>query len=239
LLKVLLPPAVIISVLTIWALATFASRFGEPPPWPSPTSAPTSAESFGSTPPTPQARPTPIHTLHTPSNSHARATAIHTPHGPSSRRPSISPERLTDQVELRLADNGYSGINVTVQDSGRVTLEGDANSLDEEKEIESVVRRVPGVGALDSQIRIPKGWMGLGVHSSPGGVIVEQAIGPARRAGVKVNDLIVAIDGQPIQSEMDFKARTRGKLAGETVTMTLPRSAGPQDVQLKLKKKPF
>jgi PDZ domain-containing secreted protein len=58
--------------------------------------------------------------------------------------------------------------------------------------------------------------------------------GPAAAAGVERGDLIVAIDGQPVQDARDLRDLLRDHRVGETVQLTLLRDSGTQDVAVKL-----
>lgn len=66
----------------------------------------------------------------------------------------------------------------------------------------------------------------LGVQGG-GAVVMEVArAGPAREAGVRAGDVVVALDGQPVQRADDVVEALSSREPGETVQLTLRRSAG-------------
>lgn len=71
------------------------------------------------------------------------------------------------------------------------------------------------------------------------GVIVLEAHGPAKSAGLKLNDVIVKLDKQPIQSTLDLRKYLYGhKKIGEDMEVSFYREGELQRVKVKLADKP-
>jgi photosystem II stability/assembly factor-like uncharacterized protein len=68
-------------------------------------------------------------------------------------------------------------------------------------------------------------YMGISGGASEGGARLRQVIrgGPADRAGFKTDDLVVAVDGQPIRSYEELVAEIRKHAAGDLVRVTVLR----------------
>lgn len=105
--------------------------------------------------------------------------------------------------------------------------------------IQALVRR-----GVDTQIA----WPGLAVEElweqrrsfiakhpeGTEGLVVMQARGPAREAGLRYHDIIVAIDGRHTPLRDDLIAHVRAKSPGETVTLTVLRGDERRRVKLTL-----
>ncbi len=61
---------------------------------------------------------------------------------------------------------------------------------------------------------------------------------PRRRPGIKVGDLIVAVDGQPIDDQAAFGYRFGTKLLGRVAEISVERAGKPLAVQVKLASAP-
>lgn len=72
--------------------------------------------------------------------------------------------------------------------------------------------------------RVPA-YMGITGVDAEGAARLRQVIrgGPADRAGVREDDLVLAVDGKPVTSYEDLVARIREHAAGETVRVTIRR----------------
>ena len=92
-----------------------------------------------------------------------------------------------------------------------------------------------------SDLTVPKGWMGVKVNSAAGGALVQFVMptGPAGRAGIVPNDVIVGIDGHPISDQAGFHAAISTTAAGQTVMVALLRAGQSYRVAVKLRKNPF
>jgi serine protease Do len=70
------------------------------------------------------------------------------------------------------------------------------------------------------------------------GVIVLEAVGPAKKAGLKFNDVIVKLDDQPIGSTMELRKYLYGhKKIGEKVKVSYYRDGRPETVTVELAEK--
>ncbi|WP_035120914.1 S1C family serine protease [Cohnella panacarvi] len=70
------------------------------------------------------------------------------------------------------------------------------------------------------------------------GVIVLEAVGPAKAAGLEFNDVIVELDGHPIKSTMDLrKYLYKSKKIGESLTVTYYRDGKKSELTVQLAEK--
>ncbi len=71
------------------------------------------------------------------------------------------------------------------------------------------------------------------------GVVVVEATGPAKKAGIKSNDVIVALDGKPVNSTLDLrKYLYDSKHIGDSIEVTFYRKSQKQSVSYKLEEMP-
>ncbi|MEW5931820.1 MAG: trypsin-like peptidase domain-containing protein [Gemmatimonadota bacterium] len=70
--------------------------------------------------------------------------------------------------------------------------------------------------------------------SANGAVVFTEPKGPAKDAGVRMGDVIVAVDGQPVGDDGDLKAALLAKRPGERVTLDLVRYGSRQRATVKL-----
>ncbi len=78
-----------------------------------------------------------------------------------------------------------------------------------------------------------------GVDDGEGAIVIE--ITPntgAERAGIRPNDVIIAVDGAPVRSMDDLILHVRRKRVGDTVTVTLMRNGEKRDVKVTVGEKP-
>jgi S1-C subfamily serine protease len=157
------------------------------------------------------------------------------------RRTPPPPELIESEVRGRLAANGFGDVGVSVDPSGRAYINGNAADFRQKQEIERIARDVAGVRSVVSSLDVPKGWMGVTVRSGAGGAIVQYVMrgAPADDAGIALNDVIVAIDGDPVRDYADFHRVIETKVVGQTITVTLQRGAQTMNVAVRLRKKPF
>jgi len=94
-----------------------------------------------------------------------------------------------------------------------------------------VERAVMGVMIKDA---IQEDAEAVGLSAIKGVVVRDYSFGdrpedsPARRAGIQQGDVIVAVDGQPVQSVPQLQQRVGFKKPGDVVRVTLVRSKGQQ-----------
>jgi S1-C subfamily serine protease len=110
--------------------------------------------------------------------------------------------------------------------------------------INTATRRI--VGALMTDGRFRRAYLGIGLAQRPlpprlarrlgrrGGVeIVEVAPGqPADRGGLRVGDIIVALDGAPVEDVSTLQRFMLGDLIGATINVTVARVDALVDLQL-------
>jgi putative serine protease PepD len=89
---------------------------------------------------------------------------------------------------------------------------------------------------LDERGFAPHGAAGVSlVDTAQGPSIVRMsADGPAARAGARVGDVVMSIDGRPVESPYDVMAIVRASRPGRTVTFELRRGKGELKVPVQL-----
>jgi serine protease Do len=110
--------------------------------------------------------------------------------------------------------------------------------------INETTRRI--VGALMSEGRFRRAYIGIAGGSRPlpprlaaslaqqGGIEVVDVVdgSPAARAGLRAEDLIVEVDGQPVDGVDDLQRLMAGELIGRAVTARVLRQGRELDVEL-------
>jgi len=80
---------------------------------------------------------------------------------------------------------------------------------------------------------------GMWINAANGGFQVMSSTrgGPAENAGIKVGDVITAVDGLPVESSKlsEFRAQLRDDLPGTVVNLTIRSAEGERVVQLRLR----
>lgn len=70
------------------------------------------------------------------------------------------------------------------------------------------------------------------------GLIVLEAVGPAKEAGLKTNDVIVSLDGRPVKNTLELrKYLYKSKQIGESITVTYYRDGKSSTAKVKLAEK--
>lgn len=85
------------------------------------------------------------------------------------------------------------------------------------------------------------GYLGLATDlNAKGGIEILEVIpgSPSEKAGLKNGDIILALDGEPIQSLPQFTHAVRLRPAGEEVQLRLRHLNGERDVKIKLGSRP-
>ena len=100
------------------------------------------------------------------------------------------------------------------------------------------------IAQLKSHGHVNRGWLGVQIQSltpelaaSLGSKDMEGAIiaevvpdGPAAKAGLQQGDVVVAVNGKPVQDSRDLSRRVAGLLAGSKATFTVMRDGARKDV---------
>jgi C-terminal processing protease CtpA/Prc len=61
--------------------------------------------------------------------------------------------------------------------------------------------------------------------------------GPAAKAGLKIGDVITAVDGTPVSGSMELSHAMKGKHAGEAVRLDIIRNKKPQSVTVNVEER--
>ena len=110
----------------------------------------------------------------------------------------------------------------------------------------SVAEALPIVESLreqaDGEPR-QEGFLGVGlddrIDGGQGAIVAEVESGtPAAEAGVRVGDLVVAIDGAPLDGAVGMIAAIRDLEPGDDVTITVVRDGDPLDLTATLTTRP-
>jgi hypothetical protein len=156
------------------------------------------------------------------------------------RRTARPPELIEAELRQILSAGGFPNVGVSVDSAGHAYISGSASDFTQKQEIENLARGAAGVRGVVSTLEVPKGWMGLTVKSGGGGALVSYLApgGPADRAGIMLDDVIVAIDRRTVGNHADFRDAIAVKAAGQTVTVALVRGGQTINLAVKLGSKP-
>jgi len=117
-----------------------------------------------------------------------------------------------------------------------IYLDNNASSSDEEPSDDPKASATPNPNGDDDnvpagdELNVPKGVTD--------GVVVLEAVGPAKAAGLAFNDIIVALDGQPIDSTLGLrKYLYMHKKIGDTLRVTYYRDGKKSELNVKLVEK--
>jgi S1-C subfamily serine protease len=83
--------------------------------------------------------------------------------------------------------------------------------------------------------RRPRPWIGLHTAASPGRVVVDgfNESGPARAAGFRRGDHIVAVDGVDVSSQEEFYEQMWRRQAGDTIEVAVQREDGVRVISVR------
>ncbi|MBC8098105.1 MAG: PDZ domain-containing protein [Armatimonadetes bacterium] len=104
-----------------------------------------------------------------------------------------------------------------------------------------------GVGVLNAQKPTTQGdpqpFLGVAYEAAPDaaeGVVIVQVVpgSPAEAAGLLVDDLVTAVDGEPVDTE-SFVTLIQAKAVGDEVTLTITRNGDSQDLTATLTEAPM
>ncbi len=102
---------------------------------------------------------------------------------------------------------------------------------------------------LRSKGRVERGWLGVYIQritpdlaqslglSAPKGALVAEVLknGPAREAGIKRGDVIVAYDGHPVDDSRSLPLMVGRTPIGKTATLKIIRNGKPMDLKVTIK----
>jgi serine protease Do len=99
-------------------------------------------------------------------------------------------------------------------------------------------RDVPGNGG--PVMAANPGYLGVALAPDPGGVRITQVMPktPAEEAGLKVNDLVLTLEGKKVAEPQDFIGTMQQFRPGDVVILKIVRDKKEQDIKAKLSKKP-
>jgi len=89
--------------------------------------------------------------------------------------------------------------------------------------------------------RIERGWLGVALQDIPGpGVAIAgvERTSPAARAGIRAGDIVLAVNGQAVDSSRDMIRRIATQTPGNTVTLTLRRQGREMQVAVAIAPRP-
>jgi serine protease Do len=107
------------------------------------------------------------------------------------------------------------------------------------------------VDQLKNEGEVTRGWLGVaiqnitpelaeyyGAKDLKGALVIEvYENDPAEKAGIRPKDVIVAVDGKPIESSRDLSRTIAESPVGKKITVTLIRKGEKKTVKVKLKKR--
>jgi putative serine protease PepD len=87
---------------------------------------------------------------------------------------------------------------------------------------------------------VDHGWLGLAGRVNDGHLVITTLArgGPSQRAGIKVGDVIVAVDSEPIADMEDLMAAARGHWPGQHIDVVVARDRGDLSLSVKLSSMP-
>ncbi|WP_410770159.1 S1C family serine protease [Fontibacillus sp. BL9] len=146
--------------------------------------------------------------------------------------------RLIGINTMKIADTGVEGLGFAIP------VNEVMKTVDDLMLYGKVVRPYLGVYSLDlnnpymAMSDEQRKDLNLPSHVTEG-VIVLEAHGPAKDAGLKLNDVITQFDKQPIESTLELRRYLyENKKIGEDLEVTFYRDGKPQSVTVKLSDKP-
>ncbi|MDQ1466345.1 MAG: putative serine protease PepD [Actinomycetota bacterium] len=88
--------------------------------------------------------------------------------------------------------------------------------------------------------RVDHGWLGVAGKVSSGQVFVTRLApgGPSQRAGIRVGDIVVKVDSQPISTMDDLMAAARGHWPGDRIHIEVTRDRTDLTISVRLARMP-
>lgn len=141
-------------------------------------------------------------------------------------------------------DGQVVGVNTAVYNSSNSTAANNIGFAIGVAEVQRVVKILRGDsnGSTPNQSRT-QGYLGIGLgdrrDGGSGAVITEvQADSPADKAGLKVNDVVIAINGRTVTGQGALIAAIRDSAPGDKVTITVDRDGSKKDLVATLTTRP-
>lgn len=141
-------------------------------------------------------------------------------------------------------DGQVVGVNTAVYNSSNSTAANNIGFAIGVAEVQRVVNILRGdsKGSTPNQSRT-QGYLGIGLgdrrDGGSGAVITEvQADSPADKAGLKVNDVVVAINGRTVTGQGALIAAIRDSAPGDKVTITVDRDGSKKELVATLTTRP-
>lgn len=141
-------------------------------------------------------------------------------------------------------DGQVVGVNTAVYNSSNSTAANNIGFAIGVAEVQRVVNILRGDsnGSTPNQSRT-QGYLGIGLgdrrDGGSGAVITEvQADSPADKAGLKVNDVVVAINGRTVTGQGALIAAIRDSAPGDKVTITVDRDGSKKELVATLTTRP-
>jgi serine protease Do len=96
------------------------------------------------------------------------------------------------------------------------------------------------VDQLLSKGSIERGWLGVSVEDRDEGVVIAKLdrTGPASQAGIRAGDILVAVNGEHIDSSRGLIRAVAVVPPGNSVRVTVRRQGKEMDVQVNVGRRP-
>jgi serine protease Do len=96
------------------------------------------------------------------------------------------------------------------------------------------------VGQLLAKGSIERGWLGVSVDDRDGGVTIASMDrnGPAAKSGIRTGDVVVAVNGDRIESSRGLIRAVAGVMPGNGVRVTVRRQGREMDIPVNVGRRP-